>query len=497
MNDRDNYNFDPITGEFLGNSTQEEETTENSQSWQETETEAATENTTYHFTKEQLENQWQPNTGIYTSDQGKQKKQKKIKIKKQKKPVTGGKVAVACMASGLAGILASTGVMYGVYKTQIEDKYVTKTEYTAASIGTTLSGITTTGTKTESSDTEYTTAQVANAVLPSVVSITNTSIVQSNFNPFSGSSTYQVTGAGSGIIIGKNDSELLIVTNNHVVESSTSLTVEFCNGTSVDAAYIKGTDSSNDVAVVAIKLEDLDEETAEAIKIAVLGDSNELNVGENVVAIGNALGYGQSVTTGVVSALNRTITLTSGKIKVIQTDASINGGNSGGALVNMAGEVIGINVAKASSSSSSATVEGMGYAIPISEVEDIINELMNAETKEPVSEEEQGYIGLTNSSYVEVDSTTSQMYNIPEGIYLRSIIESSPIDKAGIASGDVITAIDGQDTTTYDELKSVLQYYRIGDEVTVTVQVRGERSYSEKEIKVTLTSKEELNELLE
>lgn len=457
-------------------------------------------NSVYHFTKEQLENQWQPNTGTYFTDANAavNVKQKKAKVKKEKKPAGVGKIFAACTASAMVAVIASTGIMYGLYKAEIEDNYMLKSEYAAANIGSTrteLNNITTTGNEDTGT---YTVSQVSQAVLPSVVSITSTAIVQSNYNPFYGGGSYQVTGAGSGIIVGKNDTELLIVTNNHVVEDTTSLTVEFTDGKTVQAAYVKGTDSSNDLAIVAIKLSDLDEDTLNAIKIAVLGDSDSLSVGDGVIAIGNALGYGQSVTSGVVSALNRTISLDSGDITVIQTDASINGGNSGGALVNMNGEVIGINVAKASnSSSSSATVEGMGYAIPVSKVMDVISELMNKEAKVPVSEDEQGYIGLTESDYVEVDSGTSKMYNIPEGIYIRQLIEGTPLEAAGISSADVITAIEGEEITTFDELKNEMQYYAVGEEITITVQVRGEKKYKEKEFTVKLISKEALEKIID
>lgn len=477
-------------------------------------TETAGQDTTYSYTREQLQNQWQPNTGTYFTDNSADKKAEKKSDKKQKaarkaakkaakkankKPMSGGKLAAACTASALSAVIISSGVMYGLYKENIEDNYMLKSEYKSASIGntgTTLNNLSML-TSEKNTDGEYSVSQVAEAVLPSVVSITSTAIVESNYNPFFGGGSYQMTGAGSGIIVGKSDTELLIVTNNHVVEGTTSLTVEFVDGSVIDSAYVKGTNSSNDVAIVAIKIADLDEETIDAIKIAVMGDSDNLQVGDGVVAIGNALGYGQSVTSGVVSALNRTITLDYGDLNVIQTDASINGGNSGGALVNRQGEVIGINVAKASqSSSSSASVEGMGYAIPISQVKDIINDLMNKETKVPVDEDEKGYVGITKGTYVEVDESTSQMYNIPEGIYLREVNEGTPLDNAGIGKGDVITAVDGESVTTFAELQEQISYYAKGDTVTLTVQVMDGRSYKEKEIEVTLMSYDELSEIL-
>lgn len=460
-------------------------------------------NQTYSYTKEEPEQKWQPNTGTYyTGNQQfnnyNPKKMKKKKEKKPKKPVTGGKLFAACTASTLAGILGSMAVMYCAYEGGMFDKYVTWNEYAADSIQTTDKTLTSIQVSDTEDENVYSVSQVSQAVLPSVVSITSTAIVEQNYNPFYGGGSYQVTGAGSGIIVGKSDTEILIVTNNHVVEDTTSLTIEFADGSTVENAYIKGTNSSNDVAVVAIPIKDLDEETINSISIAVIGDSGDLEVGESVIAIGNALGYGQSVTSGVVSALDREIDLDSGTIKVIQTDASINGGNSGGALVNRQGEVIGINVAKASqSSSSSASVEGMGYAIPISEVKDIIDELMNRETKTPVDEDEQGYLGITSSSYVEVDSNTSSMYNIPEGIYMKEINEKTPLDVAGVEAGDVITKVDGEEVRTYEELKTAMQYYAAGDKVTLTIATQNGRKYTEKKVTVTLVSYEELQEMVD
>lgn len=471
---------------------------------------AEAQNTTYSYTREQLENQWQPNTGSYFTDSSTDKKTakkakkeqkavKKAAKKANKKPMTGGRIAVACTASALSAVIISSGVMYGLYKRNIENNYMLKSEYRAASIGNTGTTLNNLSMLTSDKDIEgeYSVKQVAKAVLPSVVSITSTAIVESNYNPFFGGGRYQMTGAGSGIIVGKSDTELLIVTNNHVVEDTTSLTVEFVDGSVIDSAYVKGTNSSKDVAIVAIKLDDLDDGTIDAIKLAVMGDSDNLQVGDGVVAIGNALGYGQSVTSGVISALNRTITLDYGDLTVIQTDASINGGNSGGALVNRQGEVIGINVAKASQSgTSSASVEGMGYAIPISQVKDIINDLMNKETKTPVAEDDRGYVGITKGTYVEVDESTSQMYNIPEGIYLREINEGTPLDKAGMAKGDVITAVNGENVTTFAELQEQISYYAKGETITLTVQVMSDRSYKEREIEVTLVSYDELNKIL-
>jgi len=390
--------------------------------------------------------------------------------------------------------MASNGVLLYVYNAEIKDNYALKTQIAASNVKSTLDNISTVVSNKTDNKNVLTTSQITELVMPSVVAITSTSIVQSNYNPFMGGGSYQVTGAGSGIIVGVSDTELFIVTNNHVIEDTTSLSLEFSDGTKVDKAYVKGTNTTNDVAVVAVKIADLDEETMKNIKVATLGDSAKLTVGEDVVAIGNALGYGQSVTSGVVSAVNREITINDNTMKVIQTDASINGGNSGGALINSAGEVIGINVAKASSgTTSSSSVEGMGYAIPITLVKDIITDLMNKEAKEEVSEDSRGYMGLT--SCVDVDAQTSSTYNIPEGVYIKEMVKGSPIDEAGINVNDVITKINGETVKTYEEIKEQMKFYATGDEVTLTVQVRDKNQYSEKEFKLKLISYNDLEAL--
>ncbi len=463
-----------------------------------------TENTTYSMNREQLQNAWQPNTGNYYTNNDynayqipnnkRAKKAKKVKVKKEKSSISFGKALTMSIACMMVGILASSGILFYVFTEKIENNYALKTELAAASIGTTLGNMSAATSNTVSTQ-GLSTSQIVKAVMPSVVAITSTSIVKSNSNPFMNGGSYQVTGAGSGIIIGTNDTELLIVTNNHVVDGTTSLTVEFCNEASIDTAYVKGTSSTNDLAIVAIKLSDLDTETINAIKVATVGESDDLSVGDGVIAIGNALGYGQSVTTGVVSALNREITINSNTMTVIQTDASINGGNSGGALINMNGELVGINVAKASSSSSSSSsVEGMGYAIPISQVKEIITDLMNREVKTEVSEDERGYMGLT--SCVDVDESTSAAYNIPVGVYIKGIAQGSPVDLAGISVNDVITAIDGEKVSAYEEIQSIMKYYCIGESVTLTVQVRNGKEYAEQEFTLELVSYDDLEKLM-
>ena len=320
-------------------------------------------------------------------------------------------------------------------------------------------------------------SSIVENVMPSIVSITNMS-VQKVQSFFGGYQEVPSESAGSGIIVGQNDSELLIVTNNHVVENSETLTVTFCNEESIEAA-VKGTDSSRDLAVVAVPLDSIPDDTMSQIKTAVIGNSDSLKVGEPAIAIGNALGYGQSVTTGIISAKERSIEGYDGSY--IQTDAAINPGNSGGALLNINGEVIGINSAKISDS----TVEGMGFAIPISDVSDIIQNLMNKETRTKVAENEQGYLGIKG---YDVNETGAQMYNMPTGVYIAEVTKNGAADKAGLSKGTIITAFDGNSVTSMDGLKGQLAYYKVGEKVTVTVQVpENNGEYTESEVEVTLT----------
>lgn len=313
--------------------------------------------------------------------------------------------------------------------------------------------------------------------MPSIVSITNMS-VQKVQSFFGGYQEVPSESAGSGIIVGQNDSELLIVTNNHVVENSETLTVTFCNEESIEAS-VKGTDSTRDLAVVAVPLDSIPDDTMSQIKTAVIGNSDSLKVGEPAIAIGNALGYGQSVTTGIISAKERSIEGYDGSY--IQTDAAINPGNSGGALLNINGEVIGINSAKISDS----TVEGMGFAIPISDVSDIIQNLMNKETRTKVAENEQGYLGIKG---YDVNETGAQMYNMPTGVYIAEVTKNGAADKAGLSKGTIITAFDGNSVTSMDGLKGQLAYYKVGETVTITVQVpENNGEYTESEVEVTLT----------
>ena len=330
----------------------------------------------------------------------------------------------------------------------------------------------TTSTSTVTSDV----SDIVENTLPSIVSITNMS-VQEVQNFFGGISQQESESAGSGIIISQNDSELLVVTNNHVVEGSDTLTVTFNDGNSVEA-QIKGTDSARDLAVVAVPLDKISDDTMNAIKVATLGDSDSLKVGEPAIAIGNALGYGQSVTTGIVSATGRTIDGFDGEY--IQTDAAINPGNSGGALLNANGEVIGINSAKINSSA----VEGMGFAIPISDASDVIQNLMNKETRSKVSDEERGYLGIKG---YDVSEEGAQMYNMPTGVYVKEVMSGGGAEKAGLTKGSIITGFEGSSISGMSSLQEQLQYYKAVEEVTLTVQIPDKNGeYTEKDIKVTL-----------
>ena len=330
-------------------------------------------------------------------------------------------------------------------------------------------------------------SDVVEKVMPAMVSIVNN--FTETANVFGLQYTQEEAASGSGIIVGKTDDELLIVSNNHVVESADKLTVTFIDGSEAQA-QVKGLDSDMDLAVIAVSLNDLSDDTKNAITVATLGSSDDLKLGEPVIAIGNALGYGQSVTNGIVSALNREITLENGSTGLengstgtfIQTNAAINPGNSGGALLNMNGEVIGIN----SNKIGGTAVEGMGYAIPITSASPIIADLMERQTRTKVAEDEVGYIGI---SLQEVTSQISQMYNMPEGIYVVSVEEGSAAANAGIMKGDIITKFDGSSISSYSDLQKTLQYYAAGDSVTVTVQRPQNGEYVSIELNLTLGSR--------
>lgn len=332
---------------------------------------------------------------------------------------------------------------------------------------------------------------IAKQCLPSIVSINNKGVQE--IRSWFGTYQQETSGSGSGIIIGQNDSELLIVTNYHVVSDSQELSVYFSFDEDTDqdeanvvSAKIKGYDSQKDLAVISVKLSDIPQEAKDQIKIAAIGDSSELQVGEQVVAIGNALGYGQSTTTGIVSALNRQVSLTGSNgetitNRLIQVDAAINPGNSGGALLNMKGEVVGINSAKLASEE----VEGMGYAIPITEVESIIGDLMNKETRDKVDSDKTGYLGIECLS---VTSDVAQNYDLPTGCYIKSVVKGEAAEKAGIKAGDVIVKLDGSSIASHSELIEALSYYEAGETVEIVVKTR-ESGYEEQTFQVVLGSR--------
>ncbi len=331
---------------------------------------------------------------------------------------------------------------------------------------------------------------IANNCLPSVVSITNRGVTE--VRTMFGTYQQDAESSGSGIIIGENETELLIVTNYHVVSGSSELSVVFSydedsDDPSLVSARVKGCEADKDLAVIAVSLDDITDEMRSKIKIATIGDSSNLVLGQEVVAIGNALGYGQSVTTGIISALGRNVTVSDdngGSItnKLIQTDAAINPGNSGGALLNMNGELIGINSVKVSSSS----VEGMGYAIPISDVQSIIEELMLKETRDVVAEEKQGYLGIKP---IDVTNDIYEAYDMPVGVYIYNVYEGSPAEAAGLVKGNIITKFDGQTIKNREALMSLLTYYRAGETVEIVAMVQSAEGYVEKTFQVTLGTK--------
>ena len=400
-----------------------------------------------------------------------------------------GKQAASVAALALIFGLVSGGTFQAVNaacQTSEQAEQETQAAATTA-VATTLSKMTTAQSSGESAvdtvetSSDMTVQEVAQAVLPATVAIncTGTTTVSTMW----GNAQEEYTSCGTGIIVGQNDTELLIATNNHVVEDSDTISVCFTDEAEADA-LVKGTDAENDLAVIAVDLSDISSDTMEAIAIAELGDSDDLEVGEQVVAIGNALGYGQSVTTGIVSALNREVSSEENTTSyLIQTDAAINPGNSGGALVNMQGQVIGINSAKYSDES----VEGMGFAIPVNTASEILNDLMNRETRTAVSDEESSYIGIQGQ---DISETIASAYNMPEGIYVTAVSEDSPAEEAGIQNGDILVKFDGTSVETMEELQKLMKYYASGEEVTVTVKrcVNGE--YTEQELQVTLGHKE-------
>lgn len=325
-------------------------------------------------------------------------------------------------------------------------------------------------------------SDIVEASMPSIVSITNKSVQEIMSMWGMGVQQYESKSAGSGIVIGKTDDEILIVSNNHVVAKADTLSVGFVDD-EIYSAYVKGTEPDLDLAVIAVKVSDVKEETLDAIKTAEIGDSDKLRVGEQVIAIGNALGYGQSVTTGIVSALERDITEDNVDNPLIQTDAAINPGNSGGALFDREGKLVGINCAKLASTE----IEGVGYAIPISAAQPIIESLMTRAVREEVDAKDAGYIGISG---VSVDAKTSQAYGIPQGVYIQSVEEDSPAEKAGISKSDVIKKFDGITVSSIADIREQLNYYKAGEEVDLLVYRMVDGEYKEKNIKITLGSRE-------
>ena len=404
------------------------------------------------------------------------------KKKKERKPGGFGKQLAKCAALALVFGLVAGGVMTGVNYASGKVLGTTNAGNVQASL-TTGDDSTVQPTAISSSYVATDVSDIVDEVMPSIVAITNVS--QTEYQSFWGQSkTYESTSCGSGIIVSQDKEYLYVATNNHVVEGANSLTVTFANDDTV-SAEIKGTDPSTDLAVVKVALSSIKDDTMSAIKVATLGSSDTLKVGESCIAIGNALGYGQSVTTGVISALNREVSVsdssssTNYTAELIQTDAAINPGNSGGALLNTAGEVIGINSVKYSDTS----VEGIGYAIPMDTAKPIIEELI---TNEKVDESNSAYLGIAG---VDVTSDVAKTYNMPTGVYVAQVMEGAAAEQAGIQKGDIITKFDGKDVTSMEELSSNMQYYVAGTTVDVVIERSSNGQYEEQTISVTLGKK--------
>lgn len=407
-----------------------------------------------------------------------------------------GAVALSAVLFGgvaggvFTGVTYATGATAKAQSTQTDSS---KQETTKTTLQTTLQTTTSSGsTGSSASAQSLDVSSIAKNAMPSIVAITNKSVqeVQDYFSMFSrgsGTQEQEVESQGSGIIIGQNDSELLIATNNHVVEDADTLSVCFVDDQAYEAT-VKGTDADNDLAVIAVKLSDISDDTMSQIKIAEIGDSDQLQVGEQVVAIGNALGYGQSVTTGVISALNRKIESSNSEegTSLIQTDAAINPGNSGGALLNMRGEVIGINSNKIGGSS----IEGMGYAIPISTARPIIEDLMERQTRTKYSEEERGYLGI---SCINVTSDLSENFSMPQGIFVAQVYSGTGAETAGLVRGNIVVAFDGVTVQNQEELTKQMQYYKAGESVEITIMVNSANGYQQKNVTVTLSSYDQIN----
>ena len=437
-------------------------------------------------------NTYQPLTPSGSHNNNKKNPKNSKKLAKKIGAIT---LSAVLFGSVAAGSFQAVNYFSPVSKTTNSSSQTSKSNSSSASL------LKTTTTSDSSNKGSLDVSDITTSAMPSIVAITNKSVqeVQDYFSQFGfrgqgQAQTQETESQGSGIIIGKNDTELLMVTNNHVVEGADTLSVCFIDN-KVYEANVKGTDAENDLAVIAVPLDSISDDTMSQIAVASIGDSDSLKVGEQVVAIGNALVYGQSVTTGIVSAVNRALSNNSSDTQdsnsssddsssatYIQTDAAINPGNSGGALLNMNGEVIGINSAKLASTE----VEGMGYAIPISRVSDIIDNLMNQTTRTKVDSDKQGTIGIKG---INVTSDVQEKYNLPEGIYVSEVTSGSAAEKAGITSGSVITKFDGKSVTDIESLQDLLQYYKAGETVELTLQVPDSDSYKEKTVSISLGSK--------
>ena len=420
--------------------------------------------------------------GYYNSNDIERQEREK---EKEKKTMTTGRKWASVVAMALVFGLVAGGTMFGVntaaeHLTGRDKAQIGQTRTTSAGTDSSLS---------DSSAAQGTVAEVAQNAMPSLVTI-STMTVEEMRNFFGGTQQYEVQGAGTGVIVGENDTELLIATNYHVVEGASSLSVGFIDEESVEAA-VKGTDVDNDLAVVSVKLADIPDDTMNQIKIATIGDSDNLQLGDQVVAIGNALGYGQSVTSGYISAFDRDLTLTYedgttiNSTGLIQTDAAINSGNSGGALLNMKGELIGINEAKSSSASNGASVDNIGFAIPIDKAQSSLQDMMNQETREKVDEAHASCLGIRGS---DVSAEVSELYGVPSGVVVAEVVENGPAADAGMQRGDIITALDGRTISSMTQLQQTLQYYASGETVDVVVQCSDNGAYQEQTLSVTLGS---------
>ena len=424
---------------------------------------------------------------------------RKLKIKKLVKK--GATISLCAVLAGGIGVGAYEGINYFSGAQSVQAATDSSEKLTLMKSEKKADEETEDTSDTKASDTKGSldVSDVAEEAMPSVVAITTKSVQEvQNYYGMYGMFGYapqqqeqEVEGSGSGIIVGKNDDEYLIATNYHVVEGADTLSVAFADGTAAEAT-VKGFDEEKDLAVVAVSVDDIDSDTKDAISVAKIGSSDDLKVGEQVIAIGNALGYGQSVTTGIVSAKNRRMdsdnnTATDGStddsstdgVNLIQTDAAINPGNSGGALLNMDGEVVGINSAKLASTE----VEGMGYAIAISDVTDILENLMNETARNKLDDEDHGVLGIKGQT---VDSQAVQLYDIPSGVYVYQVMDGSAAEKAGLKEKSVITKFEGKTVSSIEQLISYLAYYEPGEEVELTVQVPGGSGYEEDTVKVTL-----------